>query len=412
MTRICLYFKVHQPYRLKVYKALDIEVDHCYTNAQADKDALDIACDQCYLPANEILFELIQTNPGKFGISFSMSGTVVELMLKYRPDVIQSFRRLTDTGHVEILGETYFHSLCSLHSPSEFKRQVMNHRSLIKKVFGVETAVFRNTELIHNDHLAVMVTGWGFRGILCEGIERILAGRSPNKIFRIPAGAPGFILLRNSRLSDDIAFRFDDRNWDEYPLTAAKFSDWIHAHGYDEEVLNLFFDYETFGVHKSIESGIFDFLRELPGQVLKAPGFYFAKPSHVLEKVDATDEYLVGETISWQDRPVDSCVWSESMEQHNTLKKIYSLEKMVMEIGDLKTIQKWGRLQSADHFYYMADNTGNDNRIKYRNPFPTVKQAFQNYVNILADFEISLIRQSLARARKCAAIHTQLMNFF
>jgi alpha-amylase len=411
MTRICLYFKVHQPYRLKVYKPIDIEVDHCYANPEADKEALDIACDKCYLPANEILLDLIRYNPGKFAISFSMSGTIVELLLKYRPDVIQSFQRLTASGQVEILGETYFHSLSSLHSEKEFRRQVMDHQTLIKKIFSVETKVFRNTELIHNDHLAGLVAGWGFRGILCEGIDRILSGRSPNKVYRIPGGIPGCILLRNSRLSDDIAFRFDDHSWEEFPLTATKFAEWIHAHENNDDVLSLFFDYETFGVHKGPESGIFDFLRDLPAHVLKMPGFYFATPSQVLDSVEAIDEYQVVRTISWKDRPEESCVWSQNMEQHNTLKKIYSLEKMVTDTGDFKTIHKWGRLQSADHFYYMADNTGNGSSGKYRNPFFSPKQAFQNYVNILADFEISLIRQSLTQVKKRAAFHPRVMSF-
>lgn len=406
MPSICLYFRVHQSYRLKKYQLRDIDVFHCYADPVADKEAIDRMADECYLPANRIVNKLIDECRGQFKVSYSLSGTLIGLLQKYRPDVIDSFQKLVATGCVEILAETYYHSLSSLHSPKEFQRQINKHSQTIKELFSVDTAIFRNTELIHCNQLAEQLAGMGFKGILCEGVERILQGRTPNQVYTNPGNNNIGLLLRNARLSDDIAFRFDDVNWTEHPLTAHKFANWIHTHPAGTEVINLFMDYETFGIHKKENTGIFDFLKSLPAAVLKKDGFIFSTPSAVLENSYPKDIYNVSSTISWEDRAEDSCVWTENVMQHNTLKKIYSLEKMVMSSGCDKAVSKWGRLQSADHFYYMSDENE-----KYRNPFATAQEAFQNYINIIADFEISLIRKNLAQVKKHSVLRS-VMNFF
>jgi alpha-amylase len=412
MTSVCLYFKVHQPFRLKAYSSSGIDVDHSYFNGDADEDAINILADNCYLPANEIIYQQILAQRGKFRVSYSISGTIIELLQQYRPDVIASFRRLTETGYIDILGETYYHSLSSLHSKKEWERQVFMHSGKVKDVFEITTSVFRNTELIHSNSIATRVRELGFKAIFCEGVERILKGRSPNHPYTSPGNNSIPLLLRNARLSDDIAFRFDDQSWSEHPLTADKFAAWLHSHPEHTEVINLFMDYETFGIHKKPESGIFDFLQALPALVSKKSSFVFATPAQVLENYTAKDVYDVRETISWEDQPETSCVWSENVMQHSTLRKIHSLEKLVREANCKQLTDTWGRLQSADHFYYMSEDAINNYPHKYRNPFSSSQEAFQNYANIVADFEITLIKKGLAHVKKHTSLRTVAMNFF
>jgi alpha-amylase len=398
MTSVCLYFRVHQPYRLRKYQQEDITVNNCYEDNIADSDNINRMADHCYLPANEILYRQINTQQQRFNISFSISGTALELLMKYRPDVIQSFKRLAAAGCVEFLAETYYHSLSSLHSPVEFQRQVRMHGELIKRLFDQDAVIFRNTELIHNNRIAEHVDAMNLKGILCEGTERILKERSTNQVYTAPGNTTCPLLLRNACLSDDIAFRFDDTNWTEHPLTPEKFAEWLHSHPDTTDVINLFMDYETFGIHKKEESGIFDFLDSLPAAVLKKEGWLFSTPSQALQKYLPADIYDVPQTISWEDNSDTSCVWCENVMQHNTLKKIYSIEPMVQQGDCEKSQDTWGRLQSADHFYYMTERKANS--AKYLNPFTTAREAFQNYSNLVTDFEISLIKKEIKRYKK------------
>jgi alpha-amylase len=412
MTSICLYFKVHQPYRLKKYHPMDIDVVHYYRDDAANQKAISQLADECYLPANKILCKQILEHKGKLNVSFSISGTMLELLNRYRPDVLDSFKELVKTGCVEILAETYYHSLSSLHSIKEFKRQVEKHANLVKVLFDKTTTVFRNTELIHNNGLAKIISNMGFKGLLCEGVERILKGRSPNNLFASPGNGDFGLLLRNVRLSDDIAFRFDDESWNEHPLTAEKFAEWLHTRPATEDVINLMFDYETFGVHKKSASGIFEFLDALPAEVLKDEKFIFSTPSFVIKNYYPKGIYDTPSTISWEDRTDASCVWCENMMQNNTLKKIYSVERMVLASKNQKFIDKWGMLQSADYFYYMSEESCKAAAYKHYNPFLTPADAFQNYSNIIADFEISLIKYEITRMKKKSPVPTHTNNLF
>lgn len=398
MTSVCVYFKVHQPYRLKKYEPKDVDILHCYEDAEADSQAINYAADHCYLPANALLLKKITEHKGNFKVSFSISGTMIELLEKYRPDVIRSFRKLFATGCVEILGETYYHSLSSLHSKKEFQRQVQRHSAMIREVFGSGPVVFRNTELIHNNELAKFIAGLGFKGLLCEGSARILQGRTPNKVYASPENGEFGILLRNTALSDDIAFRFDDPAWSEHPLTAEKFASWIHAHPEKTEVINLFMDYETIGIHKTADSGIFDFIDTLPLLVLNNDHFCFSTPSAVLDLYYPKDIFNSPQTISWEDKSDNNCVWNSNTMQNNAVKKIYSIESMVISNSCPDMIDIWGRLQAADHFYYMQEQKEEGN--KYSNPFASAEMAFQHYTNILIDFEISSIKKNLHRSKK------------
>lgn len=397
MFSLCLYFKVHQPFQLKPYSAKEIGACHCYEDVEADRSFINTVADACYIPANEIILQAIKKHEGNFKVSYSFSGTLLELLQRYRPDVIHSFKELVDTGCVEILGETYYHSLSSLHSKKEFKRQVEKHSELVNELFGITPAVYRNTELIYNNCIAKTIAGLGFKGILCEGLGRILKGRTANNLYAVPELENDFsILLRNMPLSDDIAFRFAEENWEHYPLTSEKFASWIHGHEESIQAVNLFLDYETFGLHKSEQTGILNFLKALPDAILENKNWKFSTPSEVIDEYYPTDIYDVPETISWKDQSRASCVWCENMMQNNTLKKIYSLENMITQTGDEKIFDIWGRLQEADYFYYMGNAKENNQR--YSNPYKSSQEVYEYYKNIVTDFELTLINKILNRS--------------
>ena len=400
MLSLCLYFKVHQPFQLKQYHAKDIDVVHCYEDAEADMAIINKLADNCYLPANETILSNILTSKGKFKVSYSLSGTALELLQKHRPDVIDSFKELFATGCVEILAETYYHSLSYLYSKNEFQRQVQKHEAIVNEIFGAKPVVFRNTELIYNNQLAGYITNHGFKAILCEGTKHILKDRSPNNIYSVPETADIKLLLRNSTLSDDIAFRFDDTNWNEHPLTAEKFAGWIHSHPESTDVINLFMDYETFGIHKKNGTGIFEFLKTLPNEILKDPSVQFSLPSEVIAETEPKDAYDVKDAISWENNSGIANAWSANVMQNNTLKKIYSLENIVLKSNDKAAIDVWGKLQAADYFHYMADELNNGDAYKYINPFRSAKEIYQYYTNIIFDFEISLIKKEIAKNKK------------
>jgi len=399
MPAICIYFKVHQPFQLKSYDSSDIGVHHQYEDAASDREIINDLADRCYLPANKLLLSLILSMGDKFKVSFSFSGVVLELFELHRPDVIDSFRKLIATGCVDILGETYYHSLSYLHSKKEFNRQVWLHSELIQKLFGVVPQVFRNTELIYDNALAQQAFRLGFTGVLCEGAESILKGRSPNQVYRSPGKERMPLLLRNSSLSDDIAFRFANPYWSEYPLTAEKFAEWIHSHPSGTRVINLFLGYETFGIYKGRDTGIFDFLRALPEKVLARPDHFFRLPAEVIRDMEIADEYDVPEMISWENPSAAGSAWSRNVMQNNTLKKIYSLERMAMAepLQEMQAI--WGKLQAADYFFYMLDPATKD-AFKYISPFPSPEAVFRSYTNIVFDLEIRLIEQTVAAGKK------------
>lgn len=396
MPSVCLSFKVHIPYRLKKIISGESGRYDRWFDEQACKEAVDKLSDDCYLPANKTIHSLIKNHQGQFKVAYSFSGTAIELLQKHRPDVLRSFQQLTGTGYVDIYAETYYHSLSWLHSKSEFKRQVKKHDDLVKMVFGIEPRIFRNTELIYSNELAKYISALGYKGLLCEGQERILRGRSANQTYAAPDNGDFGLLLRNVRLSDDIAFRFDDPAWNEQPLTADKYAAWLHNLDERSCTVNLFFDYETFGIHKKANSGIFEFLNHLPCAILSGKDWRFSTPTEAIENCYPHDIYDTPKTISWEDKEMVSCIWSENMMQNNTLRKIYSLENLVRNSSMPGAMEWWGSLQSADHFYYMC-NDGRTENDSYRalNPFDSGEEAFENYKNAVAGFEIRLIQHGL-----------------
>lgn len=396
MPFVSLNFKVHIPYRLQKTGAESAGCCGKYFDDTANRVAVEKFAEESYLPANKILLSLFKKYDGKFKIGLSVSGTALELLQEYRPDVISSFKKLAGTGCVDFFSEPYYNSLSWLYSRKEFQRQVEMHHELISKVFAVEPTIFRNTELIYNNELVKFIAGMGYKGILCEGLDRILNGRTNNQTYAVPGNGDFGVLLRNVRLSDDIAFRFDDPNWNERPLTADKYAGWLHNLN-DACNVNLFFDYETFGIHKKADTGIFSFLEHLPGEVLKNEEWKFVTPSEAIDNCYPKDIYDVPLTISWEDKERECCVWSDNMMQNNMLRKIYSIESMVRRSKMPGAMECWGRLQSADHFYYMCENGRlvNDT-YQSMNPFSCAMEAYENYRNVVADFEIKLIQRGLA----------------
>jgi len=383
MNAVCFYFQVHQPFRLsKNFDFFSIgSSDHYEDDATNAQIARKVA-DRCYLPTNQLILELIEKHQGKFRVSYSISGTALDQFELYTPEVIESFKKLSATGCVEFLSETYYHSLASLFSEKEFKVQVQLHQQKIKSLFGQESKTFRNTELIYNNYIANMAQELGFKTILAEGADRILGWKSPNFVYHPPQNPNMSLLLKNYRLSDDIAFRFSDRQWKEWPLTAEKFSGWVHQVAGQGDVVNLFMDYETFGEHQWKETGIFEFLRHLPEKILSHPDFAFLTPSEVTQSFKPVAELDIPDLVSWADIERDVSAWLGNPLQDSAAKYIFGLEEKVLATQDEKLIHAWRKLQTSDHFYYMCIKWYNDGDVhKYFNPYESPYDAFIHYQN-------------------------------
>ena len=385
---ICLYFQVHQPNRLRLYRFFDIGKDSHYYDDFANRTILRRVAQKCYLPMNALLLEMIARHKGEFKVAFSISGTVLEQFDRYAPEVIESFRKLAETGCVEFLSETYYHSLASLASPDEFKHQVLKHKEAIENYFGVTPKAFRNTELIYSDAIGEMVYDMGFKTMLTEGAKHVLGWKSPNYIYS-GARAPKLkLLLKNSSLSDDIAFRFSDKNWQDWPLTGDKFLGWIKASAQNDEIMNLFMDYETFGEHQKSQSGIFDFLRYFPEVVIKDGEVEFVTPEQAGKKHKDVASLDVPDPIPWADEERDITAWLGNELQSDAFKKLYNVTEKLSLLSESNDLwSDFGHLQESDHFYYMCTKFFSDGAVhKYFNPYDTPYEAFINYMNVLSDF--------------------------
>ncbi len=392
---ICLYFQVHQPTRLRLYRFFDIGKDSHYYDDFANRTILKRIAQKCYLPMNELLLEQIKEQKGKFKIAFSISGTALEQFDRYAPEVIDSFRALADTGCVEFLCETYYHSLAALGSEAEFEHQVLKHKAAIEQYFGVTPKAFRNTELIYSDEIGAKVRDMGFKTMLTEGARHIMGWKSPNYVYSCDFRSDLKLLLRNYGLSDDIAFRFSDQGWQGWPLTSEKFTQW--AADAEGDILNLFMDYETFGEHQSAEAGIFDFMKALPKAVLGA-GFQFVTPSEASKKLKPVAELSVPQPISWADEERDLSAWLGNELQQDAFNKLYRLQEKLSILADPILWADYGHLQESDHLYYMCTKFFSDGEIHQRfNPYDTPYEAFINYMNVLSDF---IIRVNNAIAEK------------
>ena len=383
---ICLYFQVHQPTRLRLYRFFDIGKDSHYYDDFANRTILRRVAQKCYLPMNQQMLELINKNKGKFKIAYSISGSALEQFQRFCPEVIASFKALADTGKVEFLAETYYHSLASLASESEFRAQVEKHAAKIEELFGVKPTAFRNTELIYSNGIGEMVYDMGYKTMLTEGARHIMGWQSPNYVYTGETQPKLKLLLRNYTLSDDIAFRFTQNK-----VTAEQYVGWMKENAKEGDIVNLFMDYETFGEHQSAESGIFEFMQALPAAVLKDGTFNFVTPSEATKKYKPVSDIAVEDPISWADEERDLTAWLGNELQNEAFKKVYAMTEKLAIVNDEDLYADWGHLQESDHFYYMCTKFFSDGEVhKYFNPYDTPYEAFINYMNVISDFQIRL----------------------
>ena len=398
MATTCFYFQVHQPWRLRRYRIFDIGKRSDYFSDDSESNlnnarVLQKVARKSYLPTNELMLHLLNRHP-EFAVSYSLSGVLIEQLKEFAPEVLDSFKKLVDTGRAEILSETYHHSLSFLYSPKEFRHQVGMHRDLIRVTFGVTPTVFRNTELIYSNDLAREVESLGYDAVLSEGADHILGWRSPGYIYNPPKSKIK-VLLKNYRLSDDVAFRFSSRDWTEYPLTSEKYASWLDAASATSDYIGLFMDYETFGEHQWEDTGIFKFLEALPAAVLRYPGARFGTPPQSAHEFSSVAELNVPHPISWADTERDLSAWRSNEIQNSALDRIYALEDSVLGSKNQELISDWRRLQTSDHFYYMCTKWFADGDVHaYFNPYETPYDAYISFMNALHDLELR-VRASL-----------------
>lgn len=394
MLNVVFYFQVHQPYRLRHVNVLDIGKNTDFFNDTLNRQVMVKVAEKCYLPTNRLLLSLIRKMEGRFKIAYSITGTAIEQFKQYSPETLDSFKALVDTGCVELLGETYYHSLAFLYDTNEFLDQVAMHRELMKSEFGYHTETFRNTELIYQDRLSDLIFEIeGFKTIITEGVERILQWRTPLYAYKNYSKDIN-LLLKYYQLSDDIAFRFSNRDWPEYPLTVDKFVNWIdHLTLAEQEgrnqFLNLFMDYETFGEHQWAESGIFDFMQHFPAEVLSRPHLGFATPKETFALANYQQESLsFPDPVSWADEERDLSAWLENDMQKNAIETFFGLLEQVKQTGDPQLLETARKLSTSDHFYYMCTKYFQDGDVhKYFSPYDSPDQAYIYYISALADLE-------------------------
>ena len=387
---------MHQPWRLKVYRFFNIGKDHNYLDDFTNRAIMQKVARQCYLPMNALLLKLIKENKGAFKCSFSITGSAVEQFRAYAPEVLDSFRALAETGCVEFLAETYSHSLAALSSKEDFVEQVKLHTKMIKEEFGKKPVAFRNTELIYSDQIGEMVSSLGFKTILAEGARHVMGWKSPNYIYTNAIENSLRVLLRNYKLSDDIAFRFSNQGWDQYPLTADKFAQWVADE--NGEVMNLFMDYETFGEHQKATTGIFDFMKALPKAMLKHGEINFATVSEAAKAAQPVGVLHCPHVMSWADEERDVTAWLGNELQNEAFSKLYALKDRVKSLKNADFDYVWNFMQTSDHFYYMATKWLSDGDVhSYFNPYGSSYEAFINYMNVLSDFEIEVEKAHAAK---------------
>jgi alpha-amylase len=390
MPSICFYFEVHQPFRLNHFSVFNIgntkDIHSTYFNKNLNQKIFEKVANKCYLPTNNLLLELIRKYDGKFRISYSLTGTFVEYCENYKPELLDSFKELFKTGAVDLIDETYFHSLSGLYDElDEFEDQIKMHRQMIRRIFNYKPKVFRNTEAIYDNRIARKIADLGYKGILTEGAEKILGWRSPNFMYKA-VNANIKVLLRNYKLSDDVGFRFSARNWPGFPLTADKYADWMsNSYG---DVINLFMDYETFGEHQWVETGIFEFLKHLPGEVLKHDSLDFATVSEAVERYNTVGEVDSPWAISWADEDRNVSTWLGNNMQIACFNELKDIGRKLKRRGDRDLLYIWRLLQTSDHLYYISTKGFEDGNVHaYFSPYDIPYDGFINYMNILQDLK-------------------------
>lgn len=410
MTDVCFIFEIHQPVRIRriaksynSWKFFDLHIDH-----ELNREVMERVAKKCYLPATRILLNEINRLKKKgyeFKISYSISGIFLEQAQKIIPDFIDLLHKIIETGNVELLSQTYYHSIASLFSEkNEFIEQIKMHRETINEVFGVKTQVFENTELIYNDTIAHIISKLNFKAIITEGVERILQWRSPNYVYKAK-GTNLKLLFRNYKLSDDIAFRFSSTWWEEYPLTADKYAYWLNCT--PGQCIIIFIDYETFGEHHWPETGIHEFLKWLPREIAQQSNLTPSTPSEIIAKYPPVDEISIPEehTISWADIERDTSAWLSNQMQILCFNKLQELEPLIKILGDKDLLKAWRILQISDHLYYMATKHGGPKLVhNYFSYYGDPLEAFTSYFSTLLDLESEVYKRLNRRKRKIRSI--------
>ncbi len=394
---IVLYLHVHQPWRVREYSIFDTAESHEYFSPTKDagrenKAIFEKVAEKSYRPMNRLLQQMLDTHP-EFKVSLSITGTFIEQAEQWGPDVLESFKALVDTGRVEIVNETYHHSLAFFYNRDEFEAQVEAHRTKVKELFGVDVTAFRNTELAYNDELAAWADDNGYKAILAEGWDPVLGWRSPNYAYR-PTGTKNIkLLMKNYRLSDDLAFRFSNQAWEQYPLQAGTYNDWANsALGDDGNILNLFMDYETFGEHQWEDTGIFQFFEDFVSRWLKEGANRFYTVSEAADTFEAKDDVSAPYTITWADTERDLTAWLGNSMQHEAMRHLYAMQGDVMRSGDEQLIRDWRRLSTSDHAYYMCTKWFTDGDVHaYFSPYDSPYDAFLYFMNALRDIRFRLM---------------------
>ncbi len=401
MLAVCFYLHIHQPERIRNFSVFDIGKNQPYFDDKKNKFYLERIVRKSYLPTNKILLDLIKNSNGKFKVSFSITGILLDQLEESYPEVIESFKELVNTGSVELLSETYYHSLSYLYSKEEFKKQVDLHNKKLKKIFNYKPTIFRNTELMFNNEMAKFVQEMGYKGILTEGWDPILGWRSPNFLYRAKTADKIKLLLKNYKLSDDVAFRFSNQDWSEWPLMADKYVSWINKIHGNGEVVNLFMDYETFGEHQWECTGIFNFLKIFPLKILENLDNNFKTPSEIIKEYQPVGEIDVHNTLTWADTERDLSAWLGNKMQQSSIKNIYALEKDVLATKDKKILEDWRKLQTSDHFYYMCTKWFDDGNVhKYFNPHESPYECFISFMNIFNDLKFRIAEKLNKKNKK------------
>jgi len=393
MKAICFNFEIHQPVRLKRYTFFDIGNDHYYYDDFLNDDIIARIAERSYIPAARTLLKMVEDTKGKFRFSISISGVAIEQLEQYVPEFIDLLRQLAATGKVEFVAMPYARSLASLTDPQEFAEQVKVHSEKIQQLFGVKTKVLRNTELIYSDEIAPQIVAMGYKGVMTEGAKHILGWKSPNYVYSAASAPKLKVLLRNAKLSEDIATRFSDTSWAAFPLTADKYIDWIAQTPADEQIVNLWLNLETFGGQQPAETGIFQFLEALP-RFAEERGVEFWTPSEAVTKLKPVDSLNVMHPISAADEARDTSAWLGNKLQNEAFRKLYSVAERVRLCDDRRLKQDWWYLQGADNFYYMSTKHFADGAVHSMfSPYETPFQAFTNYMNALSDFIVRVEEQ-------------------
>lgn len=383
MKTICLYFEIHQNIHLKRYRFFDIGTDHYYYDDYENARSITETADNSYVPALNALIEMAERYGSYFKCAISLSGCAIEQLENHAPQVIELLQKLNDTGCVEFLAEPYSHGFSSLANPECFKEEVTRLCKKVKSLFGQEPKIFRNSCLIYSDEIGELVASMGFKGMLAEGAKQVLGWKSPHFVYNCNRNPKLKLLLRDYSLSEDISYRFNDSSWNEYPLFADRYADWIAQLPEEDQVINLFMELCALGIFQPLSSNILEFMKALP-EHLRQRGIVFSTPSEICSKIKSSGDLNVEYPISWVDEERDLSPWLGNVMQREAFEKLYSIADRVRIAGDRRLKQDWDYLQASNNLRFMSTKASSYGG--YRGIYSSPYDAFTNYMNILGDF--------------------------